>query len=98
VLTKYQAEKKVPWYHWEVVDAGTLNTNDCNCISEARTGGANRDSSKSAKRTIYKPAPEGSCLGDKLEVSKEERVKLAAMFEIDVADSDTKLSDGIQRQ
>ena len=24
VLTKYQAEKKIPWYHWEVVDG-------CNC-------------------------------------------------------------------
>ena len=29
VLTKYQAEKKICWYHWEVVDAAC-----CDCVSK----------------------------------------------------------------
>src|SRR6476660_5765377 len=35
VLTKYQAEKKICWYHWEVLDAAC-----CDCVTPSATAGA----------------------------------------------------------
>ncbi len=78
VLTKYQLEKKVRWYHWEVVDAHC-----CNCAhaiddttsDDARTGSADEPA-------IIKPAPENAKIGDSLPVSTEERTKLAALFDL----------------
>jgi len=81
VLTKYQAEKKIPWYHWEVVDGGTLDANCCECITDTRDERIRRDHAITANRTLYKIAPDGVRLGDTFEVTQEERSKLAAMFE-----------------
>jgi hypothetical protein len=96
VLTKYQAEKNICWYHWEVVDAAC-------CDSESKSesvGGAEKKSMKQARRIIYKPAPENAELGDVLPVTDEEWVKLAAVLAPDptevaavaVADSSSKSS------
>jgi hypothetical protein len=81
VLTKYQAEKKIAWYHWEVVDGGTLDANCCQCITDTRDGDTKNDRAATANRTVYKIAPDGVRLGDTFEVTREERSKLAAMFE-----------------
>jgi hypothetical protein len=97
VLTKYQAEKKVPWYHWEVVDAGTLDTSCCECISDINENNSG-PRSENARREIYKPAPDGVRIGDKLEVTEEERVKLAAAFITDSADADTNVDHQERRQ
>jgi len=75
VLTKFQAEKEICWYHWEVVDAAC-----CDCVSKNdRSGAADKNSTK-ADRTFYKPAPEGAELGDVLAVSDDEWVKLSAVL------------------
>jgi|SRR4051794_33120349 hypothetical protein len=81
LLTKYQAEKKVPWYHWEVVDAGTLDVSCCECITDTRDERIRRDHAITANRTLYKLAPSGVRVGETLEVTTEERLKIAAMFE-----------------
>jgi hypothetical protein len=79
VLTKYQAEKKICWYHWEVVDAAC-----CDCANPSETAGASeKHAAKQAGRTIYKSAPENVQLGEVLPVSDEERVKLAAVLSPD---------------
>src|SRR4029077_3170046 len=62
VLTKYQAEKKICWYHWEVVDAAC-----CDCVSQSGPAGATEKSVvKHAGRIIYKSAPENAQLGEVL--------------------------------
>lgn len=79
VLTKYQAEKKICWYHWEVVDAAC-----CECTNPSGTAGASeKQAAKSAGRIIYKSAPENVQLGEVLPVSDEELVKLAAVLSPD---------------
>ena len=97
VLTKYQAEKKICWYHWEVVDAAC-----CDCVSQnGPAGAAEKNAAKHAGRTIYKSAPENAQLGDVLPVSEEEWVKLAAVLSPDptevaagaVADAAPKAGD-----
>lgn len=76
VLTKYQAEKKICWYHWEVVDASC-----CDC---AVTGSDLDDGSgivqSPATRALYKPAPANAQVGDTLTISNEDWVKLAAVL------------------
>lgn len=62
LLTKYQAEKEIGSYHWEVVDAGC-----CDCVSK----------DGKPPRTIYKPAPADAELGDVLAVTKEEWEQLS---------------------
>jgi hypothetical protein len=97
VLTKYQAEKKICWYHWEVVDAAC-----CDCVSQSGPAGATeKNAAKHVGRTIYKSAPENAQLGEVLPVSDEEWVKLAAVLSPDptevaasnVGDATTKSSD-----
>jgi hypothetical protein len=79
VLTKYQAEKKICWYHWEVVDAAC-----CDGASPSGPAGAEeKNAKKQAKRAIYKEAPENAELGAVLPVSEEEWVKLAAVLSPD---------------
>jgi hypothetical protein len=79
VLTKYQAEKKICWYHWEVVDAAC-----CDCVSQNGTAGdADKNAVKHAGRTIYKSAPENAQLGEVMPVSDAEWVKLAAVLSPD---------------
>jgi hypothetical protein len=59
LLTKYQAEKELASYHWEVVDGAC-----CDCVSQ--TGTTMNDG------IIYKVAPADASLGDVLAVSDEE--------------------------
>jgi hypothetical protein len=76
VLTKYQAEKKICWYHWKVVDAAC-----CDYVGvdgEANSGVGIAHSSGS--RSFYKPAPENAQLGDVLPVTDEDWVRLAAVL------------------
>jgi hypothetical protein len=86
VLTKYQAEKKICWYHWEVVDAAC-----CDCVSPSGPAGATeKNTAKQAGRTIYKSAPENAQLGEVLPVTDEEWVKLAAVLSPDPAEVATR--------
>lgn len=85
VLTKYQAEKKICWYHWEVVDATC-----CKCVSQnGHTSAMEKNTVTKSSRTIYKPAPEDARLGDVLPVSEEEWVRLAAVLEPDPTEVET---------
>lgn len=75
VLTKWQVEKKVCWYHWEVVDASC-----CDCVGQ--NGGRAADcglgiAQSVASRTFYKAAPDGAALGDVLTVTDDEWVRLS---------------------
>jgi hypothetical protein len=79
VLTKFQAEKKICWYHWEVVDAAR-----CDCVSQnGRAEAADKNAATHAGRTIYKSAPNDAQLGAVLPVSDAEWVKLAAVLSPD---------------
>jgi hypothetical protein len=77
VLTKYQAEKKICWYHWEVVDAASC---DCTSLQNSAAGELGIVQS-STSRDYYKAAPEDSKVGDLLAVLPEEWVKLAAYLQ-----------------
>jgi hypothetical protein len=74
LLTKYQAEKEICSYHWEVVDAAC-----CDCVTVDGKPVQNRD--------IYKPAPEDAELGDILAVSDEEWNELASVLGIEDSNS-----------
>lgn len=78
VLTKYQAEKNICWYHWEVVDAA-----GCDCMTRSGRAAPGETAAAQARRTIYKPAPENAELGAVLSVSQEEWVKLEAVLALD---------------
>ncbi len=79
ILTKYQAEKKICWYHWEVVDATC-----CECVADngAASSGIGIAEAQGS-RSFYKPAPENAQIGDVLPVSDEDWVKLAAVLQPD---------------
>lgn len=84
-LFKYQAEKKICWYHWEVVDASC-----CDCVGkngEAAVGGKSGIAQAAGAHSIYKPAPDDAQLGDVLPVSDDEWVKLAAVLSPDPSDT-----------
>lgn len=71
LLTKYQAEKKICWYHWEVVDG---------CNSCCPGGGSECGCTESADckcPCIYKVAPTEAQIGDTIELSAADRVELA---------------------
>jgi hypothetical protein len=71
VLTKYQAEKKIAWYHWEVVDA-------CNC------GGPEAAAPDASKCPIvFKAAPDDAQIGDAIELDAADRTELAAYLSSD---------------
>jgi hypothetical protein len=67
LLTKYEAEKEIGWYHWEVVDAA--------CCDRVTDGGR-----AEPHRSIYKPAPADAELGAVLAVSDEEWAELASLL------------------
>ncbi len=69
-LVKYQAEREVCWYHWEVVDACGCGCG-CGDVCEPECGCG----------CVYKPAPEGAEIGDSLELSNDERAQVAAWKE-----------------
>ena len=83
VLTKYQAEKEICWYHWEVVDAACGD-----CVSKNGAAGKN---SKQTAHTIFKPAPECAAIGDVLPISEAEWVKLAAVLSPDPTEAVTSV-------
>src|SRR5262245_13940383 len=67
VLTKYQCEKKIDWYHWEVVDAGCCDgINCCDTVgANAATPAANPATTLAAEQfDVYKAAPAGANVGD----------------------------------
>jgi hypothetical protein len=71
VLTKYQAEKEISWFHWQVVDAAS-----CGCVADC---GQTADQ----RRCVCKPAPADAELGDVLAVSDEEWAELATILNPD---------------
>ena len=76
VLTKWQAEKKICWYHWEVVDASSC---DGVTKSDASVDAKNGVSTQApGTNAFFKPAPEGTELGDVLPITDAEWVKLSA--------------------
>src|SRR4029078_9189808 len=78
VLTKYQAEKKICWYHWEVVDAACFN-----CVSQDASSATEKNGADHAGRVSDKSAAADAQLGEVLPVSDEEWVKLAAVLSPD---------------
>ncbi len=81
VLTKYQAEKKICWYHWEVVDAAS-----CDCTAQENPAAGDTGIVQSATSgVIYKAAPEDANVGDSLPVSPAEWEKLATYMHPDAA-------------
>jgi hypothetical protein len=78
VLTKYQAEKKICWYHWEVVDG-------CNCGCPGSCGPACgcAESADSKCPCIYKAAPADAQIGDQLELSQSDRAELVGYISKD---------------
>jgi hypothetical protein len=76
VLTKYQAEKKICWFHWEVVDATC-----CECAGDEGAASSGIGiAEEHGSRLFFKPAPENAQIGDMLPVSDEDLVKLAAVL------------------
>ena len=77
LLTKYQAEKKIDWYHWEVVDAS-----ECCCAdAQAAVGGP-----ENRCRCVYKAAAANAQVGDTMEVSAEEQLQVSAWIRPDGTD------------
>jgi hypothetical protein len=89
VLTKWQAEKRICWYNWEVVDASC-----CDCVGQ--TGNAAPDNLGIAQsprsHSFFKPAPDDARIGDQLPVSEEEWIKLAAAMTPDPQEAATQLA------
>jgi hypothetical protein len=73
-LTKYQAEKEICWFHWEVVDA-------VSCGAEVTAADTKKHAAKFP--TVYKAAPADALVGDVLPLSDEDRASLAAYFDIE---------------
>lgn len=78
LLTKYQAEKKICWYHWEVVDG-------CNCCGPDGCGPACGcgESAESKCPRIYKAAPAEAQIGDYFELTQADRAELATFVSND---------------
>jgi hypothetical protein len=93
VITKYQAEKKICWYHWEVVDAAC-----CGCVGKNgdTTSGGNTVAHTAGPHSIYKPAPEDAELGEILPITEEEWVKLAAVLTPDRHESTAQVAANSQ--
>jgi hypothetical protein len=77
VLTKWQVEKKIPWYHWEVIDAAK-----CDCAGNFQATGTNKLKivQSPASQDIYKPAPDEAEVGSSLPVTTAELAELSAAF------------------
>jgi hypothetical protein len=76
VLTKFQAEKTICWYHWEVVDG-------CGCGADGVGCGCN---------CVYKPAPADAAIGQRMPISAEEQVELASWMAADAAKRNAQLA------
>jgi hypothetical protein len=82
ILTKYQAERKIDSYHWEVVDASC-----CDCVSQ--------DGQPANDACVYKPAPTDAELGDVLAVSEQEWDELTPMLSPTEAAAATQIAEQI---
>jgi hypothetical protein len=78
VLTKYQAEKKISWYHWEVVGG-------CSCCPNGGCGGncGCAESADAKCPCIYKAAPADAEIGQTIELSAADRVELTGYISTD---------------
>jgi hypothetical protein len=86
VLTKYEAEKEIRWYHWEVVDAAEWYEEELpaeETAEETAADGAN-PSTNPVVDQIYKPAPTEAHVGDVLPLSDRERAQLTSFLSNDV--------------
>jgi hypothetical protein len=90
VLTKYEAEKEISWYHWEVVDAceyyegeEAAEESSEEPSDETAANGPNPIAAPVAAQ-IYKPAPEEAQVGDVLPLSDSERAQLTSFLSSDV--------------
>jgi hypothetical protein len=75
VLTKWQAEKIVCSYHWEVIDVAC-----CDCVSKRGEPAIDLSlgiSQSHISRSFYKAAPDGVEVGDVLPVTEDEWAQLA---------------------
>ena len=76
VLTKWQAEKKICWYHWEVIDVAC-----CDCVSKRGEPAIDLSlgiAQSQISGSFYKPAPDEANLGDVMPVTEDEWTQLAA--------------------
>ncbi len=71
LLTKFQAEHEICWYHWEVVDA-------CTEAETEETNAENGSDGLLHHPLVYKPAPDDAQLGEVLPITDDERAALAA--------------------
>lgn len=69
-LVKYEAEREVCWYHWEVVDA-------CRCGCGCGDGCVPDGEPGCGCGCVYKPAPADAKIGTSLGLSDEEQAQLA---------------------
>jgi hypothetical protein len=89
LLTKYQAEKEICWYRWEVVDACAEAESEVD--EAAATVGA---AGMLQHPLVYKPAPADAQPGDVLPVLEEERMALAAYLPAEQRNSAIQFADG----
>jgi hypothetical protein len=82
VLTKYQAEKKIAWYHWEVVDGCNCGGNGC-CPRGGDPGCGCAESADNKCPCIFKEAPADAHIGDAFELDAADRTELAAYISSD---------------
>lgn len=68
-LTKYEAQKEICWYHWEVVDSCCCG---CCCGCDDARGCAD------GCDCVYKEAPAAAKIGDTFELSAEEQAEIAS--------------------
>lgn len=69
-LTKYEAEKEICSYHWEVVDG-------CSCGCGCGQGCEPGCEPSCGGGCVYKPAPSGAQIGDTMEVTDQELAQVA---------------------
>jgi hypothetical protein len=81
VLTKYQAEKEICWYHWEVVDAADCYDGEDSGEESAANGATT--SAVAGVTEIYKSAPPLAELGDVLPLSESEHAQLTSFLSSD---------------
>jgi len=84
VLTKYQCEKKIRWYHWEVVDISC-----CDCVSKDFEDWAQDDqgiAESPVSHDVFKAAPETADVGDVFELNEAEWAKISALPPADLQD------------
>jgi hypothetical protein len=91
LLTKYQAEKKIAWYHWEVVDGC-----NCGCPGGCDPNCGCAESADNKCPCVYKSAPADSKIGDLFELDPNDRAELAGYISADQQDVAAPLADASQ--